>query len=201
MKTIAVTQRVDLVDKHAERRDCLDQRWTLFLSCCKLLPILIPNNVSMAQTILKHLKIDGLLLTNGNSLSHLGGNAPERDATENMLLKYAIENGLPVFGVCRGMQLIQHYFGAKLTPVMGHICETQSIIFQNKDILVNSYHNFGTNLAVSELETIAHAKDGVIKAVKHKNYPISAIMWHPERFFQFRTEDINMFSQHFGTYD
>ena len=48
-----------------------------------------------------------MVLTGGNDLAALGGDAPERDATENALLDAAESRRLPVIGVCRGMQVIQ----------------------------------------------------------------------------------------------
>ncbi len=81
MKLIAVSQRVD-ISASGERRDALDQRWFSFLSKCKLLPILIPNCLESAKSIVKLLQLGGVLLTGGNDLSSYGGDAPERDETE-----------------------------------------------------------------------------------------------------------------------
>src|SRR3989338_7293484 len=119
MKTLAVTQRVDISEEN-ERRDSIDQRWYTFLHASGFLPLLIPNNPDIACNILKLYKPDGILLTGGNDLPHLGGNVFERDKTEIALLEYALNKKLPLLGVCRGMELIQNYFGVKLFKISCH---------------------------------------------------------------------------------
>ncbi|PKL76273.1 MAG: gamma-glutamyl-gamma-aminobutyrate hydrolase, partial [Candidatus Melainabacteria bacterium HGW-Melainabacteria-1] len=112
MKTlIAITQRVAEVAAYSERRDALDQRWYSLLAQAGLLPMLLPNQPDMALELVSRLQPAGLLLSGGNTLSVYGGDAPERDATERALLSgWALPEQKPVLGVCRGMQLLQHYF-------------------------------------------------------------------------------------------
>ena len=102
MKAVAITQRVSVVSVYGERRDCLDQSWTKFLAARGLLPVLLPNFAEAALALCKGTGIAGLVLTGGNDLAVLGGDAPERDAVENALLDLAERRGLPVLGVCRG---------------------------------------------------------------------------------------------------
>src|SRR5579863_2290649 len=117
MKTVAVTQRVVVDPPHGTRRDCLDQVWTKFLCRCGLLPVPIPNSVDAALIICEH--VGGIVLTGGNDLTAYGGDAPDRDETESALLDLAELRNLPVLGVCRGMQVIQHRFGTRLRKVDG----------------------------------------------------------------------------------
>jgi gamma-glutamyl-gamma-aminobutyrate hydrolase PuuD len=108
MKAVAVTQRVSVVTACGERRDCLDQAWTRFLAASGLLPVLLPNVSEVALALCERSGIAGLVLTGGNDLAALGGDAPERDAVENALLDWTEQRGLPVLGVCRGMQVIHN---------------------------------------------------------------------------------------------
>ena len=181
MKRIAVSQRVDIVSSYEERRDALDQRWYSFLFEAGLLPLLVPNNLRCAEALLATESIDGILLTGGNDLVEYGGSAKERDSVERFLLERAIEGGVPLLGVCRGMQMLQHYFGATLQPVEGHVQRSQTIVINGELEEVNSFHDYGASQDIPCLSTWAHSDDGVIKAVRHVDHRITGIMWHPEK--------------------
>ncbi len=193
MTNIIVTQRVEMQTTYGERRDALDQAWYNFLAQCELFPIIAPNHLQTLRKLLETISFDGILLTGGNSLSAYGGDAPERDEAELMLLKYAIDHGIPVLGVCRGMQLIQHFFGVKLCRVDGHIASKQVITVNGDQTIRNSFHKTGAVDTVKNLIVWAKAQDGVVKAVIHELLPIVGIMWHPERNEEFLQEDMMIF--------
>lgn len=197
MKSIIVTQRVDINKEISERRDALDQRWILFLHECGFTPLLIPNNLKLSRTIIKSSKVSGILLTGGSDLSAYGGNSPERDETEFFLIDYAITKNIPVLGICRGMEVIQHYFGVKLEKVTGHNSKDHVISFNGLKRKVNSFHNLGSKKTVHDLKILAKAFDDVIESVAHVKYPIKGIMWHPERYNVFKKEDKNLFKEFF----
>ena len=198
MKAIAITQRVVVEPRYGERRDCLDQAWTQFLLKCKLTPVPVPNQIIAARELCERASIDGLILTGGNDLSIYGGDAPERDATEEMLVDFAADHGLPVLGVCRGMQVIQHRFGTPLKRVTGHVTSRQFIWIDGKQTEVNSYHEFGATETRPPLETWAVAEDGVVKAIRHASARILGVMWHPERRAPFAPSDVALFSRFLG---
>jgi N5-(cytidine 5'-diphosphoramidyl)-L-glutamine hydrolase len=198
MKMVAVTQRVSIVPAYGERRDCLDQSWTRFLSACELLPVLLPNVTEAALALCDGAGIAGMVLTGGNDLAVLGGDAPERDAVENALLDLAERRGLPVLGVCRGMQVIQQRFAIRLRRVDGHVAQRQVIQIDGAPREVNSFHQFAAFDSRPPLDVWAVADDGVVKAVRHSARPITGIMWHPERCVPYAPADVNLFCQVFG---
>jgi len=198
VKTVAITQRVQVVRDHGERRDCLDQAWSRFLAACELRPLLMPNVPDLALRLCRDFAVDGLVLTGGNDLLSVGGDAPERDATENALLDFAEAANLPVLGVCRGMQLLQERAGIPLGQVDGHVSQRQTIQIEGEAVTVNSYHHFGTRETRAPLVAWAQADDGVVKAVRHRSKAITGIMWHPERFALFRAADTDLFKRCFG---
>ncbi|MGE3728711.1 MAG: gamma-glutamyl-gamma-aminobutyrate hydrolase family protein [Candidatus Sericytochromatia bacterium] len=195
---IAVTQRVVIDPQTAERRDALDQRWGEFLANVGVLPLLLPNSLPVALSILANVPVSGLLLTGGNSLVACGGDAPERDQLEFELLALAKRSNWPVLGVCRGMQVIQTHLGHSLKQISGHVVAVQEIQIHGQRQNVNSYHTWGNNEAGPECEVWAKADDGIIKAIRHKDLPWWGMMWHPERIAPFRNRDLAIFREVFA---
>ncbi|MDF3162406.1 gamma-glutamyl-gamma-aminobutyrate hydrolase family protein [Pseudomonas proteolytica] len=190
---IAITQRVEQVPGYEERRDCLDQRWTSLMEGLGIDLLPIPNGLQSPASWLERQAVAGLILSGGNDLCHLPNatnTSAERDFTERELLAKAKELRLPVMGVCRGMQALNHFLGGTLAPVTGHVncmhtvhgrAETQEPFLAYSS--VNSFHGWGVhpgNLAENLLAQV-WAEDGTIEAFVHAHLPWMAIMWHPER--------------------
>ena len=192
MKLVAISQRVDEVITYQERRDSLDQRWSQLLWQCGALPLLLPNTPGPAMSLLLRLKPAAVILSGGNSLLSYQGNAAERDQTELLVLQHCMATGLPLLGVCRGMQLIQHHFGQSLQQLEGHVATRCTVQIDSQPREVNSYHTLGCRQNDTELLVTARAGDGVIKALRHPTQAILGIMWHPERETPFHPADIHL---------
>lgn len=190
MEIVLYTQRVEIVESYGERRDCADQNIPVFLQACGFLPVPVPNIWDIAEKIAGELNPVGIVLTGGNSLIQYGGNAPERDEMEKNLLSFAIKNQIPVYGFCRGMQVILDYFGCKLEKIRGHVAVYHKIYGQYGESTVNSFHNQACFHVKAPVEVLATASDGVIEAIQIKEKNIAATMWHPERETVFRNKDI-----------
>lgn len=197
MRPVLISQRVFIEEKTGERRDCLDQRWNLFLKESGLFGIPVPNSDGWKPTAFSGMGLAGVLLTGGNDLAKYGGDAPERDRAERELIRFALATELPLIGVCRGMQMLQDYFGVPLIRVEGHVQREMDIKTDKGLKRLNSFHSWGANETVPELAVWAKASDGVIKAVRHTKHKILGVMWHPERFPSFREEDQQLFRSHF----
>jgi len=190
MKKILITQRVDYISSHDEHRDALDQRWVSLMLAAKLFPVSVANNLLLVEHMLANEQFDGLLLTGGNSLVDYGGDSIVRDRVENYLISWAIKHQIPVLGVCRGMQLIQHYFHSPLQPVPDHIGVKKQLHIVADDRIarkfgklgtVSVFHHLGTYTCHPPLRTIAKSNDDVVMAIRHESLAIHGVMWHPER--------------------
>ncbi|MCL2250039.1 MAG: gamma-glutamyl-gamma-aminobutyrate hydrolase family protein [Oscillospiraceae bacterium] len=197
IKRILFTQRVDVVDSYNERRDGADQNVAHFLRTCGFLPIPICNIPELMPEYLRELKPDGILLTGGNDLHKYGGTAPERDHVERLLFQTALENNLPLLGLCRGMQIIADCFEVTLEKVENHVA-TRHLLHGKINREVNSYHKYGIYKLPKDFEILAHTEDGVVEALRHKSSPIMGIMWHPEREKPFSQEDMKLVRTVFG---
>lgn len=192
MPLIAVSQRVDVLKDRNERRDALDQRCPDFLAACGFRAIALPNRDDAAADLLGRLSPAGILLTGGNDLTALGGDAPERDRTEAAMLAWADRNGAPAFGVCRGLQMIAHTHGTILRRVESHIAKPHVVTGAGVNRTVNSFHGWGFDQAPADFDVLARAEDGTVEAMRHRTKPIAGIMWHPEREGVFDAGDIDL---------
>jgi putative glutamine amidotransferase len=96
------------------------------------------------------------------------------------------------------MQLIQDHFGVKLTKVSNHVATTHTIKIENKELEVNSFHNFAALDSIDDLMIIGRSDDDVVEAIRHQHFPIQGIMWHPERNSPFKDFDINFVKSFFS---
>jgi gamma-glutamyl-gamma-aminobutyrate hydrolase PuuD len=130
---------------------------------------------------------DILFLPGGSDI----GARPNRDAVEFNLYHQWVKDQRPVFGICRGMQVMLHLNGGHLIP---HIPdETQELIhttinghWQGQSswhrtqlgLFVNSRHHQGFFEVPTGWDVLDKTDDGIIEAVRKDNQ--FAVQWHPE---------------------
>jgi putative glutamine amidotransferase len=185
------------------------------------IPIIIPlikneNREEILKDIIN--KVDGIIFSGGNDVNPLlfgetsmgktGGLIPERDAQELFLFKYVYEHTKkPILGICRGIQLLNVYFGGTLIQdILNEGCGSHTLsmyprekishwvnvkegsllnnIVQKTKIGVNSFHHMAVKICAPELHIIAQAEDGIIEGVELKNNStnrfVLGVQWHPE---------------------
>jgi len=186
--------------EYTERRDRISQDWTRLLENWGAIPILLPNTFSDIGALLE--MVDLVILTGGNDVTidpqgipicESNDAAKERDLKEYQVIDICIAKGIPLVGVCRGMQLINYRFGGLLEAVnrQRHVASKHNVKFKKSRFgfalkgisSVNSYHKFGISEETlgSDLEVLATSDDCLIEAFVHIQHPIVGIMWHPER--------------------
>jgi len=103
----------------------------------------------------------------------------------------AVARGLPLFGVCLGLQGIVEYFGGELgvlaTPVHGKASLVRVLggaMFRGlpSTFAAGRYHSLFARRETlpAVLRVCAESDDGVIMAVEHRELPIAAVQFHPE---------------------
>jgi gamma-glutamyl-gamma-aminobutyrate hydrolase PuuD len=190
-KKIGITMRIDTAAGHGERRDSLALDWASFMSalCPSVSWMPLPNLGEGIVDYVQQWNLDAIIFSGGNDL----GTEQQRDITETTLLDFALRHGLKVFGVCRGLQLLQQHAGGSLERCQREIHVGRSHpVHLRADLLefdtpgqvtVNSYHNWAVPMATlaPSLELLAVSEDGCVEAVRHRTEPITAVQWHPER--------------------
>lgn len=119
-----------------------------------------------------------------------GPGRPEQFDTK-ATLDLLIQSGIPVFGVCLGLQAVVEYFGGGLsqlpTPMHGRTSQIAIAGGMLADVLskavdVGRYHSLYADRASLPdcLKIGAETTDGVIMAIEHESLPIAAVQFHPE---------------------
>lgn len=174
-----------------EKRDALSQDWTTFLEQISVIPLLIPNKLSNISLFLEENHVDGIILSGGDNI----GDNYERDHTEKELIEFGIKKRIPIFGVCRGMQVLNKFFQGGITsdPENIHVGNKHEVKITNDEIskvlkkntiIVNSFHyNIinANNMGESFFSFAIDERDRTIEGFMHKNLPVMGVMWHPER--------------------
>ncbi|MDG1743441.1 MAG: aminodeoxychorismate/anthranilate synthase component II [Polaribacter sp.] len=99
----------------------------------------------------------------------------------------------PIFGVCLGLQAITEVFGGKIINLedVFHGVATEMIVTDpsatifkevSKSFLAARYHSWAATDEgfPKELKVTARDEDGLIQAIEHSIFPISAVQFHPE---------------------
>ncbi|MEU3985754.1 anthranilate synthase component I [Streptomyces sp. NPDC026672] len=104
-------------------------------------------------------------------------------------LAEALRSGIPVFGVCLGLQAVVEYFGGSLDllprPVHGkaswvHVTGGRLLAGLPTRFAAGRYHSIRAAEVPDCLEVTARTDDGVVMAVEHRTLPVSAVQFHPE---------------------
>ena len=193
--------------EYAEPRDALAQDWPKFMR--RVLPearwLPLPNLGNEIIYYNQWWDLNGFLITGGNNLFE----KPERDRTETALIGYSLENNLPVYGVCRGFQIMAHYFGHKITSCRpgGHAGTRHKVHLLNDpckchegELVVNSYHdNCARHVDEYTGPLIPFAVDDEdrVEGFRHVERKLMAVMWHPERESPLFDFDVNLVQDFF----
>ena len=206
MRNIGITQRIHFIKEYNEYRDELDQRWSSLFANIGILQIILPNNSELFKSkAIDSLSLNGVILSGGEFKENNDNNVglKNRNEFENNLINHCIENKIPIIGVCRGMQILNNFFGGKLEKIDNHVGKYHEVMnLSNFPISkkVNSYHEFklSKDKLPENFEIIATDLDGEIESILDKKNNLLGIMWHPERNDPFDKNDLELFSEFFN---
>jgi len=197
-------------------------------------PVVLPpaGDERSAEAVIQSL--DGLLLSGGSDLDpgyygeepvpELGVTLPERDAFEMTLVGLALRRGMPVFGICRGMQVLNVALGGTLyqdlpsqwerdllkhrqdTPKWQPTHEVRvgdgayiAEVMDREVVKVNSYHHQGVKDLAEGLLATGRSSDGVIEAVEAEDVSerwLLGVQWHAEAMRGAGPQQESLFEAH-----
>lgn len=178
--------------------------------------------------------LDGLLLSGGSDLHpsyygeepipELDVTLAERDELEMALLESALRRGIPIFGICRGLQVLNVAFDGTLyqdlpsqvdqellkhrqtTPkwqatheIEVHADTRIARIMGGGTIKVNSYHHQAVKDLAGDFVVSAKSSDGIVEAIEYRDLSerwIVAVQWHAEAMRQSGSEHRSLFEAH-----
>ncbi len=118
-----------------------------------------------------------------------GPGSPQEAGVSNEVIQ-KLGKTIPTLGVCLGHQCIGYTFGGKVTHAPSLMHGKTSLIYHQGDGLfagvpspfeATRYHSLIVSEPLpAELEVTARTEDGVIMALRHKQYPIYGVQFHPE---------------------
>jgi putative glutamine amidotransferase len=208
----------------------MNQTYVRMLETMGALPVMIPLHMTEFTLRGTFDRLDGIFLPGGEDIDPanygserhplLGATDKERDRTELLLSRWAIEEGMPVLGVCRGAQMINVACGGTLVQDL-HMERPEFVkhdyfppsferyrISHRVDIEidsrlaramgsvheVNSMHHQGLDRIGHGLRVVARAEDGLPEAVEVPDLPfVVGVQWHPEELAKTDQMSANLF--------
>jgi putative glutamine amidotransferase len=214
---VALTTTLDAVaGEHSRPAVFLYTSYIRALEQIGLAPVLITPAHSPASIASLLDACCGLVLTGGEDVDPsrygekpspaLGATLPARDDMEFSALDCALRLDMPIFGICRGCQVMNVHFGGSLyqdidTERPGHLLHAplapwgqrtheasvlkDSLLHRivGADLLkINSFHHQAVKELGQGLRVVARAEDGLVEAIEHESRDwVLGVQWHPER--------------------
>ena len=197
----------------------MNQRYYLATAAVGGVPWMIPLLEDLATLREIYDRLDGVLLAGGVDMDPAaygeektplcGAIDPARDLVELQLVHWALADGKPLFGICRGLQVINVATGGTLYQDVAAECseaikhdyfpttgwERDYLAHEVKvvhgthlqqalatgSLTVNSMHHQGIDQLGNGLTVSAVAPDGLIEGIELPAHPyLTAVQWHPE---------------------
>ena len=173
-----------------EDRYVIKKRYLDYLKKYDILPILIAEENENLLPL-----CDGVLFVGGIDVNpSLYGQEnlhsvfdDDLDRFEYHMLNLALSLRLPIFGICRGIQLLNVYFGGTLHQNIPHhqnerhyVTNTKTDWFPFQGAEVNSFHHQAIDRLAENFQPFLCSKDGTIEGIYDEMKKIIAVQYHPE---------------------
>lgn len=192
---VAITQRELIIN--GELHEALSTLWNEIAKNCGINIINLSSHDEKLLDKISYFECKAVILTGGGDLLEQAFNKndnnnnnqlPIRQQKEIEIINFCLKNKISLLGICRGMQVLNLFFGGNLVEIDNHVGREVQIMIKNtkyKSLMPNTvlcHHKKGISrdsLAMN-FEIIADS-DGSIESIIDEKNKVLGFMWHPER--------------------
>jgi len=162
----------------------INHEWYEFLKGHTIYPLVCYGSYDVRE-------YDLIILCGGNDMAGMptwrDNNSPDRDSFEQLLLSDAIENKVPVVGICRGFHFMNKTLGGTLRYLDEPYDNVPVIL---GELTVQCHHTIAVDKLAPGFESLLQDCRNVIELASDTSRKLLGVGWHPERMINFHTRDI-----------
>lgn len=218
-----------VLEENSIKKSFVNQNYADSVILAGGVPFIMPicENENIIKKMIEN--VDGIIMTGGVDIHpfrfneepnpKIGAISKERDDFDFLLMKCAFEKNKPIFGICRGIQLINVFFGGTLIQDIAYQKNTNILHSQTapRDVAthkikikknsiiydifgeygeVNSFHHQAIDKLAKDFKITSTANDGIIESIEYKKKDafIFGVQWHPECMTEKDIKMQNIFS-------
>ena len=192
------------------------------------IPVVLPSEGNEDELSYLAMQCDGLLFTGGMDIepalfgeekwNDTVSTTPDRDRSESLLFRLAQERQLPILGICRGLQMMNVYFGGtlyqdiptqapsevehRMAPPDHRTCHNCQILpgtplhnlIGQDEMAVNSHHHQAIKDVAPGFAVMGRCEDGIIEAIWDPRQKfVWGVQWHPENIWDIEDSSAQIF--------